>query len=294
MPTSLDPAGPAVHSALFVGRWQPHGLLLKAAANAQDDPLSKRFGEQLVANLGDRYWILDRTGLASVWQDHIDAPSDVRTPPAMFFNTTAGELAMVLNMGVMHIQPGCIKWKGNDFSAGGYVPEQKASIEVTGKVVPTRDLHAKEIRVQYRSSVGLYNYDIEYRYTTNTGLSYLPNIIRSFFVAQDHKVLLAQWDIESIQIAAHAMPASFFNLEPLVRNSHLRVRYFTNHAWYAKNALGKLVPIQSTLSQLKSSVQELSNHNLYYAAVMAATLLAFALAYRANLQQRNSQQKDPL
>jgi hypothetical protein len=189
-------------------------------------------------------------------------------------------------MGVMHVEPGTAKWAGDVFAASAYVPELKLPVAVVATLRATEDHFPKDMLVQYRTRLGVWDYVLRYGYTTNVGLPFLPNRIQSFFVSKGKEQKMMEWNIMEIKSSSTQLNEAMFNLQTAMATNQSRVLYYTNHAWYARNALGELAPITAAGMAWKVSAQRLNNHNYYYGAVILSSLFAFAFMSKAKKETR--------
>src|ERR1022692_4005641 len=124
---------------------QPGCLYLKLGGSDLVAAPNLQSGEEIDAMLGVEHWRIDPIGLCAYWKDSAKQPEQIRMGPSRLFHQRSDDFKQVLNMGVMHLEPGAIKWAGDTFNVSGYVPEAKAWVEVEGTIRPGPDGRAQEM-----------------------------------------------------------------------------------------------------------------------------------------------------
>ncbi len=268
----------------FHARWQPACLFLKTGTNLDVVSPERQPFQQVDARFYKDYWRLDRAGFLTTWQDSARTPGESGLQPSRVFHMSTHQFKEMMNMGIMQIEVGAVKWHGDRLEAEGYVPEWKTPVRVEGQVVPDTNGYAKELRVTYRSRMGVYNYALRYSYHEDVGLSFLPNVIQSFFIWPDGEVKLMECQIYSIKTASTPLPRASFDLEPLLASKEMPRILFTNGAWYARNLVGGWAPIRSPSGELAGfapAPSRLLGRGTYYCAVVTMTIIAFTLILKA-------------
>lgn len=290
------PPGEGAHGArddvvYFHARWRPQCLFLKTGTN-QDVALPQRQAlQQVDARFYNDYWRLDRAGFLTTWQDRARTPGESGLQPSRVFHTSTHQFKEMMNMGIMQIEVGAVKWQGNQLSAKGYVPEWKTPVRIEGQIVPDTNGYAKELRVTYRSRMGVYNYVLRYAHNENVGVRFLPNIIQSFFIWPDGEVKLMECHIYSIKTGSAVLPRASFDLEPLLASKEMPRILFTNGTWYARNLVGGWAPIRTRSGELAGfapSPSRFIGNGTYYAAVVAMTMTTLALILKARQRDHSA------
>jgi hypothetical protein len=120
----------------FLARWQPGYLYLKSGADSTvSDPIRKP-GERVNSRVGSDFWTVEPLGMTTHWRDPAPAAAEVTMQPSRAFHHRAEEFNQVMNMGLMHLEAGTVRWNGNNLSATGYIQEIKSPVRVTGAVEP--------------------------------------------------------------------------------------------------------------------------------------------------------------
>ncbi len=195
-----------------------------------------------------------------------------------------------MNMGVMHLEIGAVKWTENGFAATGYIPEIRDPVKVSGTVEPDALGYAREMVVHYRTDTNgrHYEYVLRYGYDTNAGLSFLPSSIESFWINGTDQIKLADFALISIKASPVALSPSLFNPHKVLSSNAMPVVFYRKGAWYMTNALGHLAPIPTPLtgSRMLSARDGLARNQLYYAIVLLSTVAAFSTIRRINKQNK--------
>jgi len=278
----------------FRAQWEPGSLFVRSATNLADALSSATPGKETVINLGDSYWHFDDDGMVSHWQERIRKPEDVWLPHSRIFRVRVCDLNEVMNMGIMHAPIGAIGWDGDAFSISSFIPESKEPVHLAGRVKATTNQYAQRMEVEYRTRSGIYNYTLRYDYRTNIGPAFLPSGIRSFLARDGREILLAQWEIVSIQTNSGPLLRAGFDPQSLIAIRNSPVRYYTNNNWYMLNALGRLAPVRAPYVQSNRPLENLASNNLYYGAIVLITVAAFAFAWRQNHNTKTTTTKGKL
>ncbi len=198
-----------------------------------------------------------------------------------------------MNMGVMQIPVGMVKWDGDRFTAPGYIPELKTHVEVTGNVKPDTNGYAKEMTVQYRSKTGIFTYILRYYYDANAGLAYFPSRLTSSIVRDGKETKLMECETITIKTSPVLLPRSHFDPQSLIPASGVPITRYTNDTLYARNALGQWTPLRdgSPLTSFTNAREHLLNNNFYYGAVVLSTMIAFSIIWGINRATKNNQKE---
>lgn len=283
LPASEGGCGPKDWVYYFFARWQQGCLFLKSGTNLDVSQPGSGFREEINSRFHDEYWRLDAAGVLTIWQDPAGTPADINMQPTRMFHTHSHQLKELLNMGIMQIEAGALKWAGNDFTANGYVPELKTPVRVRGKLIPTSNGYAKEMRVEYRSRAGVYNYVLRYLYPGESGLSFLPRTIQASFVSEAREIKLMECTLISIKTNSAALDRSAFDLRNYVPPDRTPTVLYTNETYYAKNLVGGWSAILDRSGHVAGPHQvrdRLNNNNLYYIVVVLSTIFAFSMVWR--------------
>jgi hypothetical protein len=282
-----DDSASTSHVAWFLARWQPGCLFLKSGFDSTVSVPLRRPGEQVNARLGDDFWTVEALGMTTHWRDSAPASPDITMQPARAFHHRAEEFNQVMNMGLMHLEAGTVRWSGNNLSATGYIQEIKSRVRVTGTVDSDSRGRAGRMTIRYftESNARTYNYVTRYKYATNAGLAFLPSSIGSFFVngGGTNEIQQMQYYLVSIKPAATALPDSFFDPRS-ASSSPGPVVLYQNDGWYMTNHLGKLAPIPTPSGPggMAAAISQWHRNQLYYGAVLVSIVLAFSLIRRIN------------
>ncbi len=274
-------------------RWQPDCLFLKSGTNLNVADPGKRTGEEINARFHDEHWTLSRMGFVTSWSDSAKTPDQIRSLPSRAFHHRSHQFAELMNMGVMQIPVGVVKWDGDSFNAPGYIPELKTHVEVTGHVKPDANGYAKEMSVQYRSKTGIFAYVLRYYYETNVGLSYFPNRLTSSIVRDGKETKLMECETVSIKTSPARLARSDFDPEVLIPARGVPITRYTNDTLYARNALGQWTPLRdgSPLTSFTNAREHLLNNNFYYGAEVVGTMIAFSIIWGINRTTKNNQKE---
>lgn len=276
----------------FFARWQSDGLFLKSGPEAAVTPSGKGSGVEIDIRFQGDFWIIDPTGFMTHWQDPFASVRETRVQPSRVFRHRAEDFCELMNMGVMYLQPGALKWQRDSFSTTGYIPELGDEVKIAGHLRSDSTERADTMEVQYHTRWANYHYLLRYSYSTNVGLSFLPSTIESILVRPEGQAKLMELHLLSIQTSSIKLPPSLFR--PELSKPTTPVVYYTNGSWYITNILGRLAPIPGPVSatgSLQSQRQGLEGNQIYYGLVIANTIVTFSLVRRMRKKNKNQRKE---
>jgi hypothetical protein len=279
-----------ISESFFFARWQPKSMFLRTASSQLDAISAYLQTGDLAGRDGSTFWSRTSRGLATEWRDPSYSEFKIRSGPPLGFYNRCRDLCEILNMGIMHLQPGSVKWETNRFAARGYVPELKLQLEINGSLECDPDETPKLMHVQYRSRIAVWDYLLKYQYDTNSSstLCDLPYRIEAFNVRGPTARKQAEWNLFEIRTTTNRLQDILFSLPPVREDEHHRILYFTNGAFFAKNALGGLSPVSPGNVPLLSG-NNWADRNYYFGAIVASTLLAAAILLKTKRQKQHQQ-----
>lgn len=291
LPTGEGATYPADRVTYFLARWQTDCFIVKAGANLDVAESSWRPNQEINARFHDDYSRLSPKGVLTTWADPAKTMSETWMEPSHLHEWRVHQFRELMNMGVMDIDVGALKWHGDNFTADGYQTEANLPVQITGKIQAGSNGYAKEIDVQYVTRVGLYNYALRYSYRTNVGMAFLPSTIQSFWLSQGKETKLMECDIFSIRTRVAPMEKSSFVLDTIVATNDMPSILYTNGHYYAKNLVGGWTPIPTRNGDVAGfrRIQAPFNASRYYfGTVIAFSAVAFSLMWR--IRNRNTSQ----
>ena len=269
----------------FLARWQPDCLFLKSGTNF-DAEQTIQAGEEVNSRFHSEYWRRDPVGILRFWQDPARSLAEIRILPSRVYHMRTHQFKELMNMGVMQVDVGALKWNGRDFTATGFVPESRTAVDVRGKLISDTSGLAKQMTVEYRSRMGIYHYALRYSYHTNVGLPFLPSTIQSFFLLQGREVKLMECDIFSLRTRQTNMERNSFDVQELSNPKVTPVVRYTKGNWYAQNLLGGWTPLPSRDDAPVKGFQladgMFTTNGLYLWATLAVGLITFSIVWRIN------------
>jgi hypothetical protein len=272
----------------FIGRYQPACIFLKHVLNPQELNFDVLPGSEVEGSRGAVHWMVNTQGLTGYWEDTARFTAEIRIGPSIAFHSRTAELAELLNMGVMHMDPGTANWHGDRFTADAYIPEMKMPMSINGTLRATAEHLVKDMDVTYRSRIGEWHYVLRYTYEEKSTQHDMPSKIESFFVSDGEERKMAQWTILSLIRSPNHIDERLFALPKNCTTDRFRMFYYTNNGWYAKNAVGQLAPIAGGANKWGASDGTLTNRTSYYGAVLCSTIFAFASMWRAKIKSNTT------
>jgi hypothetical protein len=278
-------------------KWQPGCLYLKLGGSDLVAAPNLQSGEEIDAMLGVEHWRIDPIGLCAYWKDSAKQPEQIRMGPSRLFHQRSDDFKQVLNMGVMHLEPGAIKWAGDTFIVSGYVPEAKAWVEVEGTIRPGPDGRAQEMTVKYVMKDITVKYRLRYGYVTNvpdTMPNWLPNNIEAFLMRGSEEIKLMRLRIMAFKTSPAVLPHAVFNPEGILAASRIPVLLYKDGNWYETNALGHLALAKGSAfapDRLRGYRERFDLKQLYFGAAALGTAAAFSASRRILNKTKTKQPK---
>lgn len=275
-------------------RWQPGCLYLKLGRTLSVCEPGKGFGEEVHARFGSELWSLGATGLATLWNDPVVELDRVQEQPSRVFQHRSADLNQVLNMGLMHLGIGTVKWQGDAFNAPGFIPEAGERVTAKGKLITDPAGNAKQLVVDYIIQTNNFHYILRYSYTTNLEVSFLPDVIESFLVSDGHETKLMELTLLEIKTTSAALPRSSFDPAELIKANRMPVVSYKDGSPGMMNSLGRWAPIRERGAAESATFhpERWARNIPYYFAVLLITGAAF-LTVR-NLNQKHQKKNGVL
>lgn len=229
----------------FFAAWQSNSWFVRQV-RPDDDLKSFVLRGQSIFGNRDLYWLLE-PGTATRWFDDDPRVEGVKIDlPTTSPNRTKGvrelrgrSLFELLNMGVLNIKPGTIRWEGNRFRVDH--AERKQKIE--GELFASADGLPSYMRVSYTEGTNKVDFVSRYTYEQNAGLPYLPSRVQTFRLelGDDHGREKRSFTILSMRPSPVPLPEVVFDPGPIIASNRLALRFYTNGAMYQLNEYGEFV-----------------------------------------------------
>lgn len=274
-------------------RWEEHYSYLRLGTNKDLSFGAKRFGEEVHARLLDDFWSVDGAGLITHWKDSAIKLKATRIRPSRTFQSRFADFRQIMNMGLMNLDIGAVKWEGDRFRAEGYVIDLPGPVHVEGALKVSESGYPRQMEVIYTLPKTVCKYTIRYSYFTNAGASLLPDSFDCSLVNESKEIHLAAFKILELTLSTTNMPPVVFAPSEL-NHSSLKPLYYHNGGWYMTNSIGKLAPIGKSMirNTIHSYRERYDLNKVYYGAVLLTTATAFyTLCRRTNKQQTTEQNK---
>jgi len=224
----------------FHARWQPDAFFIREVPSLSD--LENRIIRgQAAMNFDKDYCVLDTTfqPTATFWF-HDKRQLNAHNPVYFISSILEERFSVVLNMGVNHLRAGTIKWSGDTFHQKSHLRQ----IEVRGALSSSVEKIPTELKLVYSDGDSIPSHHIiRYSYSTNLGLSYLPNEIRHYFFYKGEEVELGEITLLALKVAPAPMDQKMFDPTALIAANHMEINVYTNEDLFAVNKLGQLTPI---------------------------------------------------
>jgi hypothetical protein len=223
------------NAELCCGRWQPNAFYLKRILSYDDIDTPTTPGMFVGLNHG-RYWSLFKDTLRY---------TDIPTPgPHVRSNHVAvvvelghNAICQVINMGIIGLTPGSVRWSGMAFVGQGDSQKRyTGQLELSEEGVPTRITYLVEGDPRLSFS--------EFSYTRTGDLSYcIPDAFRSGWLTEDgKKVMWNEFQILTLRGSSSMLPPELFGPERFLVTNKVQVfEYSGNSIYWLHNNEKRLV-----------------------------------------------------
>jgi len=249
----------------YEGRWQPGAFLFREVPSLSDLENRIVYGQAAI-NFEKNYCVLDTTfhPTATFWS-HNNRELDSQNPVYFISSTLEEQFSVVLNMGINHLRVGTIKWAGDSFHQKSHLRH----IDVQGTLSASPEKFPAELKLVYSDAdPPPSSHIVRYSYTTNLGLSYLPNEIRHYFIYKGQEVELGEIQILALKVAPAPMDQKMFDPTPFITANHMEINVYTNEGLFAVNKIGQL-----------TSIPRSGNQNFGAADFGKISVLSYTLVY---------------
>lgn len=236
----------------YRARWQPNALLVEEIGPSEKTDLKGNRFKFLFRSgkYDDFYWQslneIDFCSYRSADGNIVADTNSQFTKKNSVYNTyvTARSwLADILNMGIMDVGVGSIKWVGNSFDA----LSQGTGGKILGVLSETQDGKPLEMRLQYLHENSVYHYSVMYFFEADIGLSFIPSRIMTTFQDEGTNRFISKIVIKSLKTSETPLGAAAFDFKHLVRSGKSQLFTFTNDAMFAvsTNGLTSVLPLSA-------------------------------------------------
>lgn len=271
----------------FLARWQPNARSIYHVfpTSVSTNPVMNWFSGSLFEK---KHWHLSPNGELLFWYDNGAAlpPEAEQNFIKTGIDYLTYRLAELLNMGVFNVDIGGIRWHGNSFVA----TNSQFRLRFEGALNATADGFPSHLRLRCHTATNSNEYTVYYSFDRNIGVPYLPNQIRSVQNVNGKLREVLMIKIKSIKFGDQYAGETEFLPRTNLLALPVRLRYFTNGAYYAFDKRGRLV--SSPLGANRHRNAE-PNRRIYLIVCAAMSLAIFALTVRAKAKGNQNQNRLP-
>ncbi|HEV2391546.1 MAG TPA: hypothetical protein VG146_04195 [Verrucomicrobiae bacterium] len=218
----------------FQAKWQTNGLLFRRI-NTLDDETNFAVAGQLVSWSGHKHALVEPRGELTTWND-LD-PSTRGKDISIFYTSRSllDPLREVLNMGVMYVDIGAIKWDANHFTVAARLDQEQ--VRVTGALFESPSQRPDHLEVCYSFPNATNRYVIRYGYGDARKSSLLPTTITNFWLKKqqnqaEREIELDEWQILDLKTQDALLPDEAFAIAPFSTQNIWVNRVYTNGGIY--------------------------------------------------------------
>jgi hypothetical protein len=263
----------------FQAKWQTNGLLFRRLGSP-DDATNSNVASQLVAWSGHRHTLLEPKQLLTSWDDRDS--STVGKKISVFYTSQffLDPLRQILNLGIMHVNFGTIRWEGNRFRVQNEVDHE--IMRATGELLVSVEGPPQRLNVHYELQGRTNDYVIRYGYSPTITYPCLPSTITNFWVSDGKEIELDEWKILQCEFSPSPLPPEAFSAERFEKQHHFAMQVYTNGAFYEVTPNGTLRFLQQLREVDQPSLASgASKLRAFYGIWGATNFTIFALAVRA-------------
>jgi hypothetical protein len=277
--------------AYYQARWQPGGVFFRKLSHPSE-ATNVGFAGDLVSSYGETNWMVDSKPIFITWND--PTPSAKGKNFSVYFTRKLllEPLRQALNLGVLHLDAGAIRWNGNEFHLQSELDTD--AWVVGGKLVSKGDGPPDHLGLYYSQGTNVYRYVVRYGYEPPLRLPYVPTVITNFWISSTGQEYdIDEWKILDLAVAPNSLPESAFAIEPFLQNRAWPVRVYKDHAFYELSTNGtlRLLFALSTASP-RPAPPGARGARLLYAGWLAVNFALFALFARVRNMVTTSKPKE--
>ncbi|HLH54025.1 MAG TPA: hypothetical protein VKY92_10475 [Verrucomicrobiae bacterium] len=287
----------------FQARWQTNGLLFRKLT-APSDVTNLAVAGELVSWSGHEHALLERGERFTTWDDR--DPTVAGKTVSIFYTSEwlQDPLRQVLNLGIMFVGIGSVRWDGNRFHVESKVDGQR--LLVSGEVMPGVDGPPREMTVCYALPHRTNYYALRYGYGPARSYSMPPTVITNFWIRKDlgkekaaeAELDLDEWRILDFQSANNPLAQEVFAAAEFARQNGWQGHIYTNNAIYDRTTNGVLQLAYSfTTAPNLSNKPTRTLRTVFYGAwggMNIAIIALMARAKEAKKQQTKNERKSAL
>jgi hypothetical protein len=274
----------------YHARWQTNGFLLRRISTP-DDVTNSTVADQLVSWSGHQHALFEPYAQLATWDDR--DPTTFGKDISIFYTRRffLEPLAEVLNMGIMHLGTGSVRWEGNQFHTSCKLDGE--ALLIRGEIIPALDGPPRSMRVSYAFAQRTNDYLIRYGYG-NSRSPYLPGSITNFWLSPIgpgvvQEVDLDEWNILDLQVADQPLATESFAASRFNFKSSWATRNYTNGGFYQRAPDGTLRLIALLAAQGGASITAgRAKLGAFYVGWGGLNIAIFALIVRVRNRTKTS------
>ena len=225
-------------SQIYVGSWQTNAWTMRAVGTSIESP-KVRITALSASVFGSEQWIMNKDGMVQYWfaTDSPVLPNAERNFVAPSTFALGYHLSELLTMGLYGLPVGSLRWNADSFSTTNV----ELGFQVEGSLSQSKDGFASTLSVRYYNETSSHQYIVQYFYTNDTGISYIPSNIRRIELVDGKTIERYVADVISIRLLDGSAPRGSFSPSQDLFAYPIDLRIYTNGAYYRTDANQKLV-----------------------------------------------------
>jgi hypothetical protein len=246
----------------FQARWQPGALLFRKFANPAE-VTNVSVATQLVWHFDHQHWLFD--GLHArleTWTDSDPTTSGKSSSVLYSSDYYLSALNEVMNMGVMNVGMGAIRWHGLTFRLETKVDDQ--TVIITGQLDNPGSGPPRQLKVNYVFPKQQAEYVVCYGYSPGLRPLFLPSTITNFWASEGKLIELDEWRILELETNETPLAADTFDINPFLQEHPWPVRVYTNGVVYERSTNGTLTLIQLLTSHDRATFWTLHQRSVAF------------------------------
>jgi hypothetical protein len=237
----------------------------------EPNPEESRIGNLSVVIFENRFWQLTPHGVAVYWDR--SGGEEKETDQKLLSGTIflRRTLAEVMNLGVLNLEIGEIRWSGDGFE-GFYAPAKQS---IQGRLTESDQGWPESMEIHYSHGTSHVTYLTRYSYDEENESGFLPMGIRRVQNVDAREIERSHISVLEFRPLDGPLDEFAFVPDQIIARNHLELSYYTNGMYYVKTAGGKLKRLKAA-----SNVGGRHGHLWFYTVAGAVTVAIFISGIR--------------
>jgi hypothetical protein len=244
----------------YQAKWQPGAVFLRElqAANLADSVVTP--GE-LISIFGETYWFRDE-GRRNIdqWVDKGPLSNDQDNYVVRATAFRSNPLWEVMSLGILHLKPGLIRWRGDEFSIR--TVDENEDFLIHGRLVCSISTGVPDrMQVSYLRRGRTNDFVLRYGFQPGSIGAVIPMYITNSWVHDGREFPHTIYHVDSVVLSQKVAERSAFDPSIFILTNGWSVRFYSNFSLYAEMPAGEVRFLESLWRQEHGLPKEGTRNN---------------------------------